>query len=57
MVDRGEILWKVEWPRVDSAALATLARWVAGVLLAAGAVHFIAKRAGAALGRRLERRA
>jgi hypothetical protein len=55
MIERGEILWKVEWPRLDSAALATLARWVAGILLAAGAVHFIAKRAGAALARRPER--
>jgi hypothetical protein len=55
MIERGEVLWKVEWPRLDSAALAILGRWVAGVLLAAGAIHFIARRAGAALARRLER--
>ena len=42
MIERGEVLWRVEWPRLDSAALATLARWVAGGLLAAGAVRVIA---------------
>jgi len=42
MIERGEVLWRVEWPRLDSAALATLARWVAGGLLAAGAVRLIA---------------
>ena len=42
MIERGEVLWRAEWPRLDSAALATLARWVAGGLLAAGAVRLIA---------------
>ncbi|HSB53354.1 MAG TPA: HupE/UreJ family protein, partial [Gemmatimonadales bacterium] len=53
MIDRGEVLWKTEWPRVDAAALATLARWVAGILLAAGAVHLARRHAGAFFSRRL----
>jgi hypothetical protein len=51
MIERGDVLWKVEWPQLDGAGLMTLARWVAGVLLLAGAVHFVAKRAGALLAR------
>src|SRR5438309_640602 len=45
MIERGEVLWKTEWPRLDAASIAVLARWVGGVLLAAGAVRFIARRA------------
>ena len=52
MIDRGDILWKTEWPRLDAASIAILARWVAGVLLAAAAVRFIARRAGAFLSRK-----
>jgi hypothetical protein len=52
MIDRGDVLWKTEWPRLDAASIAILARWVAGVLLAAGAVRFIARRAGAFLSRK-----
>ena len=44
MIERGEVLWKIDWPRLDGAGLAVLARWVAGLLLVAGAVSFIAKR-------------
>ena len=44
MLDRAEVLWKVDWPRLDAAAVALLAAWVAGLLLAAGAVGFIARR-------------
>src|SRR6266581_2346997 len=51
MIDRGEILWKTEWPRLDAAALATVARWVAGLLLAAAAAQLVARRAGAFLSR------
>ncbi len=51
MIDRGEILWKTEWPRLDAAALATVARWVAGLLLAAAAARLVARRAGAFLSR------
>src|SRR5712664_1064803 len=53
MIERGEVLWKVEWPRLDAASLTVLARWVAGVLLAAGAVHVLRKRAGSVLSRRV----
>jgi len=51
MIDRGEILWKTEWPRLDAAAVATGARWVAGLLLAAAAARLVARRAGAFLSR------
>jgi hypothetical protein len=46
MIERGEVLWKTEWPRFDAAALAVLARWVAGVLLAAGIARLVARRIG-----------
>ena len=52
MLERGDILLKTDWPRLDASALATLARWLAGVLLAAGAVRLVARRAGALLSRR-----
>ena len=52
MTERADILWKTEWPQLDAAGLATLARWVAGLLLAAGAVRFISRRAGALLSRK-----
>jgi hypothetical protein len=46
MIERGDVLWKTSWPRLDLAAVTTLALWVAGVLLAAGAVRYLAKRLG-----------
>jgi hypothetical protein len=52
MLERGDILWKTEWPQLDAASVAVLARWVAGVLLAFGAVRWIARRAGAVLSRK-----
>jgi hypothetical protein len=45
MIERGDVLWKVEWPQLDGAALAVLARWIAGLLLAAAGVSFFARRA------------
>jgi hypothetical protein len=45
MIERGDVLWKVEWPQLDGAALAVLARWIAGLLLAAAGVRFFARRA------------
>jgi HupE/UreJ protein len=45
MIERGDVLWKVEWPQLDGAGLAVLARWVAGLLLAAAAVRFFTRRA------------
>ncbi len=47
MIERGSVLWQVDWPRLDRAGLATLAWWVAGLLLAAGAVSLVARRARA----------
>jgi len=55
MIDRGETLWKTEWPRLDAAALATGARWVAGLLLAGAVARLLARRAGAFLSRRTAR--
>jgi hypothetical protein len=52
MIERGEVLWKVGPPQLDASSLATLARWVAGVLLAAVAARFVAKRAVAFFSRR-----
>jgi hypothetical protein len=56
MIERGEVLWKVPWPKLDAAAVATLATWLAGALLAAFVFRFLAKRAGAVFSRRAERR-
>jgi hypothetical protein len=50
MIERGDVLWKVEWPQLDGAGLAVLARWVAGLLLAAVGVRFFARRARIARG-------
>jgi HupE / UreJ protein len=55
MIDRGEVLWKVEWPKVDAAGLATLARWVAGILIAATVARYLGKRAALLLSRRAAR--
>ena len=52
MIDRADVLWKVEWPRLDAQGLMLLARWVAGLLLAGGAAVLIARRAGALLSRK-----
>jgi hypothetical protein len=56
MIERGEVLWKVEWPRLDAAAIATLATWVAGAALAAIVFRFLSKRAGAVFSRTADRR-
>jgi hypothetical protein len=50
MIERGDVLWKVEWPQLDGAGLAVLARWVAGLLLAAASVRFFVRRARIARG-------
>jgi hypothetical protein len=50
MIERGDVLWKVEWPQLDGAGLTVLARWVAGLLLAAVGVRFFARRARIARG-------
>jgi HupE / UreJ protein len=51
LLERGEVLWKVEWPELNAEALAVLARWIAGILLAAGIVAFLSRRAGSILSR------
>lgn len=48
MMERGKVLRSVEWPRLDAAALSTLAAWAAGLLLAAGAVRVAPRLAGRA---------
>jgi hypothetical protein len=52
MVERAGVLWKTEWPRLDGPALVTLARWVAGVLIAAVLVRFLGRRAAVLMARR-----
>jgi hypothetical protein len=44
MTERGTALLNAPWPRPTLAGLATLAFWVAGILFAAGALRYIAKR-------------
>jgi hypothetical protein len=44
MTERAEILWKVEWPRLDWAAVAILSRWAVGILVVAGVVSLVVKR-------------
>jgi hydrogenase/urease accessory protein HupE len=56
MIERGEVLWNVEWPTIDAAAVTTLARWTAGILLAVGTVRFFRKRAAEVWTRRAARR-
>jgi HupE / UreJ protein len=50
MIERGDVLWNVEWPQLDAAGLTVLARWVAGLLLAAFGVRFFTRRARIARG-------
>jgi hypothetical protein len=52
MLERADVLWKVEWPSLDARGLMVLARWVAGLLLAGGAATLIARRAGSLLSRK-----
>ncbi|MGZ3445452.1 MAG: hypothetical protein ACXWLG_08100, partial [Myxococcaceae bacterium] len=51
MIERGDVLWRTEWPQLNAETLTTLARWIAGVLIVVGLVH-VARRAGALLSRR-----
>ena len=44
MLDRGQALVSVPWPQPSIAGLSTLAFWIAGILLAAGALRSVAKR-------------
>jgi hypothetical protein len=44
MTERAEILWKVEWPRLDWPAVAMLSRWAVGILVVAGVASLVVKR-------------
>jgi hypothetical protein len=46
-----DALWNVEWPELNAEALTTLARWVAGLLVAAGIVALLSRRTPAILSR------
>src|SRR5262249_48489365 len=52
MIDRGDALWRAEWPRFNASSLTVLARWVAGLLLAGGVAHLLSKRVASLLSRR-----
>jgi hypothetical protein len=43
MMERWEALKQAPWPQLDAAAITTLARWAAALLLAAGAAHLLAQ--------------
>lgn len=51
MIERGEVLWKTDWPELNAAALTAMARWVAGLLVAVGVVVAFSRRAPAILAR------
>ena len=51
MLERGDVLWKVEWPRPNQADLAIFARWVAAVILLVAAARFFAGRTRVGVGR------
>jgi hypothetical protein len=44
MIERGDVLWRVEWPQLDQAGVTVLARWLAGLLIAGAGVRFLARR-------------
>jgi hypothetical protein len=44
MIERGDVLWRVEWPPLDAAAVTILARWLAGLLIAGAGIRFLARR-------------
>jgi len=46
MMERWEALKLAPWPTLDAAAVVTLARWVAALLLVFGAINYVAKWAG-----------
>ena len=44
MMERGNVLFNVPWPRPSLAGLSALAFWIAGILLAAAGLRFVARR-------------
>ncbi len=55
MIERAEVLRKVEWPRLDAASATSIARWAVAVLLALGVVWLLGRRAATSLARALHR--
>jgi hypothetical protein len=49
MIERGDVLWQVEWPQLDRAGITILARWLAGLLITGAGVRFLAGRMRIAL--------
>lgn len=45
MIERGQLLWQTKWPVIDGAAVMTLARWIAVLLVAGGAAKLLARYA------------
>jgi HupE / UreJ protein len=54
MLERWQALKQAPWPSLDAAALVTLARWAAALLLAFGGASLLAKWVGRKLGSRVE---
>ena len=48
MLDRADALWRTPWPRLDAAALGTIALWAAAIALAASGLGAVLKRPDAA---------
>jgi hypothetical protein len=45
MIERGKVLWQTQWPQVDATSIMIMARWVAVLLLVAGAAKMLARYA------------
>jgi hypothetical protein len=43
MIDRGNVLWQAPWPRLTGHGLMEFARWLAGLLIAAGLARLLGK--------------
>ncbi len=42
MIERAGVLWQSQWPQIDAASVAILARWVAALLIVGGAAKLLA---------------
>lgn len=49
MVDRGEVFARYDWPHPTLAGITTLAWWVAGIVAAAWAIHWVTTRSRVAV--------
>ncbi len=43
MMERADVLWKVQWPALDASDLMMLARWAAGIFVLIAAVRLVAR--------------